>query len=164
MADDNGTNKSFERRWIPKRTRCECFLADVQRTVKAREARNLEATRFECPLVDVNEPRNESPRRRFQHGRFIADINVLEQGPSDAMSHEAPEAARTLYRRYQRAESGRGDAMDRRGTFSIRMRCRRCQRIGGERHGEATDHRGGGFSADAASQMSTRWTRAKVKR
>jgi len=29
MADVNGEKESFETRWVTKRTRCECFLADV---------------------------------------------------------------------------------------------------------------------------------------
>jgi len=103
----------------------------------------------------------------------------------------APEAARTLYRRYQRAEAGRGDAMGRRGASLTRTRYRRCQRVrvvqprwgdGSPRrrvqHGcrvadvnmlgtgrsEATSRGGNGSGTDALSQMSTCRGRAAVRR
>src|SRR5438067_479430 len=95
---------------------------------------------------------------------------------------DATESARMLYRRCQRAEAGHGDAMVRRGdgfntdaasqmfnvlsacrseamtheaTVSARMLHRRCQRAEAG-HGDAMDHRGEKFGANAPLRMSTR--------
>src|SRR5215467_1035897 len=77
---------------------------------------------------------------------------------------EATESARTLHGRCQRAEAGRGDAMGRRGD-GFDPDAPLADVNGSEAcFDEATDHRGNGLDADAASQMSTRRARAEVRR
>jgi len=49
------------------------------------------------------------------------------------------------------------------GTVSTRMLRRRCQRVETGR-GEAMDHRGTGFGVNALSRMSTRWRRVTAVR